>query len=130
MLTESQKEKLINQICGVVRESIAENGFLENLFPEKKQENRKSHDEDDEKDADKNKRNAVLKWLDTAQELHSVLAYELWPDKDEDTARSQFSKKYRGHDDDGNPYHFDEDEINSLYNMRSDFIQRAQLNKN
>ena len=70
-----------------------------------------------------------MKWLDSAQELHSVLAYELWPEKDEDSARSEFSKKYRGEDDRGREYQFDDDEINTLYNMRSDFIQRAGLKK-
>ena len=75
----------------------------------------------------KAKQDAVLKWLDSAQELHSVLAYQLWPDKKRDSARSLFSKKYRGHDDDGKEYHFDESEINSLYDMRDDFISDAEL---
>jgi len=141
MLTENQKERLINQICGLVKESIMENGYFENMFPEGRHKAKKTNKEPytnttkrnqkkhKEIDADKNKRASVLKWLDTAQELHSVLAYDLWPEKDEDTARSQFSKKYRGHDDDGNPYHFDDDEINTLYNMRGDFIERAGLEK-
>lgn len=141
MLTENQKQELINHICGLVKESIMENGFYENLFPEGRHKNKKRSIDPNigkakknkkkvkEKDGDKNKKIAVLKWLDTAQELHSVLAYDLWPEKDEDTARSEFSKKYRGHDDDGNPYHFNQDEINTLYNMRSDFIQRAGFHK-
>lgn len=129
MLNEAQKEKLINHIEKLVRESIMENEYFENMFPEAKKQKKHHDSEHKDKDIDgnRNKKTAVLKWLDTAQELHSVLAYELWPDKDEDTARSEFSKKYRGHDDDGKPYHFDEDEINTLYNMRGDFIQRAGL---
>lgn len=129
MLTESEKAKLVNKIKKLVRESIAENSYFENVFPEKK-EAVHDYDADSNKHDDKeisSKKDSVLKWLDTAQELHSVLAYELWPDMDEDTARSLFSKKYRGHDDDGNSYHFDDEEINDLYNMRDDFIQRAGL---
>ena len=120
MLTETEKEKLVNRIYKLVKESIDENGYFENFFPEKKE----SHESHDSKEISA-KKDAVLKWLDTAQELHSILAYELWPDMDEDAARSLFSKKYRGHDNDGKPYHFDDEEINDLYNMRDDFISRA-----
>lgn len=130
MLTESEKTKLVNKIKKLVRESIAENGYFENVFPEKKEAvHDYDADDDNRRDNKENssKKDSVLKWLDTAQELHSVLAYELWPDMDEDTARSLFSKKYRGHDDDGNSYHFDDEEINDLYNMRDDFIERAGL---
>lgn len=132
MLTENQRERLVKKIMGLVRESIAENGYFENFFPEKKEKKEKEEHGDGENSKAsteelEERRALVLKWLDSAQELHSVLAYELWPDKDEDSARSEFSKKYRGHDDEGKPYHFDDDEINTLYNMRSDFIERAGL---
>lgn len=129
MLTENQKRLLVNKIKRLVRESIEENGYFENIFPEKKEKGEKKHKNDSENDEVKNRRQLVMKWLDSAQELHSVLAYELWPEKDEDSARSEFSKKYRGEDDRGREYQFDDDEINTLYNMRSDFIQRAGLEK-
>ena len=126
MITEAQKERLTKHIYNLLKESINENPYFENYFMEKK-----SKDKDKEKsESDREvggKRESVLKWLDTAQELHSVLAYELWPQKDKDSARSEFSKKYRGHDDDDKPYHFDDSEINTLYNMRNDFISRAGL---
>lgn len=133
MLTESQKKKLVKKIKKLVRESIAENGYFENMFPEKREKpnnkiRSRSYDKNDSDTS--SKKNSVLKWLDTAQELHSVLAYELWPDKDEDAARSEFSKKYRGHDDEGTPYHFSDEEINDLYNMRDDFIERAGFDDN
>lgn len=129
MLTENQKRLLVNKIKRLVRESIEENGYFENIFPEKKEEGEKKHKKDSENDEVRNRRQLVMKWLDSAQELHSVLAYELWPEKDEDSARSEFSKKYRGEDDRGREYQFDDDEINTLYNMRSDFIKRAGLEK-
>lgn len=127
MLTENQKRQLINRIKGLVRESIEENGYFENIFPEKKETQKKDAKRDEENS--KGRRGLVLKWLDTAQELHSVLAYELWPEKDEDAARSEFSKKYRGEDNMGRKYQFDDDEINTLYNMRGDFIERAGFDK-
>ena len=133
MLTENEKKKLVNKIKKLVRESIDENGYFENVFPEKKEKSRDYDRDEDREGGNKeisSKKESVLKWLDTAQELHSVLSYELWPDMDEDTARSLFSKKYRGHDDDGNSYHFDDDEINDLYNMRDDFIERAGFKDN
>jgi len=127
MLTENQKRQLINRIKRLVRESIEENGYFENIFPEKKEKQKKDAKRDEENS--KGRRGLVLKWLDTAQELHSVLAYALWPEKDEDAARSEFSKKYRGEDNMGRKYQFDDDEINTLYNMRGDFIERAGFDK-
>lgn len=121
MLNEAQKEKLINHICGLIRESIAENGYFENAFMEKEKHARHTNGDDE---GMKSKRESVMKWLDTAQELHSVLSYELWPELDKDTARSEFSKKYRGEDADGNSYSFDDDDITKLYNMKDDFINR------
>lgn len=132
MLTLQEKKLLENKICKLIRESMFENGFYENGFNENGFYEKKSKKKDDGYDEDgshgkekKERYDLIIRWLDTAQELHSVLSYELWPDKDKDTARSEFSKKYRGHDDDGKKYRFTEDEVNDLYNMREDFIDRA-----
>lgn len=125
MLTEQEKKKLTNHIYKLMKESIAENGYFENFFGEKKEGNDDKPSAEDKQNYE-NKKDAVLRWLDTAQELHSVLAYELWPDMDEDSARSEFSKKYRGHDDDDKPYHFTDEEINDLYDMKDDFIKRIK----
>lgn len=125
MLTKTQKAKLINEIYKMINESVFENYYFEDG------ENR--NDKDDysaESDEDKGKRGIVNKWLDSAQELHSVLSYKLYPDLSKGGARSEFSKKYRGEDDNHNKYDFDEVEINKLYNMRDDFINRAGLDKN
>lgn len=132
MLTLQEKKLLENKICKLIRESIFENGFYENGFGENGfyEASKNEHNEDDDKKPskiEKERYDLIIRWLDTAQELHSVLSYELWPDKDKDTARSEFSKKYRGHDDDGKKYRFTEDEVNDLYNMREDFIDRAGL---
>lgn len=131
MLTKRERTLLENHIYGMLKESIFENGYYENMFPEggkKKNDNEKRKKSDSNKgtEEDSAKRDSVLKWLDSAQELHSVLAYALWPDMDEDDARSLFSKKYNG-ESQGKHYEFDPEEINTLYNLRGDFISDAGL---
>lgn len=124
-ITEKQKALLENKIYSLIKESFNENDFFENGYFE----NRSSeHDEEPANDNSlDNKRETIMKWLDSEQELHSVLAYKLWPDKDKDQARSDFSKKWRGKDNTGKPYDFDDEEINRLYNLRNDFISDAGL---
>lgn len=107
MLTESQKEQLTNKIYRLMKEAMMES--------EKEQDSNIS-----------NKNDTVMKWLNSAQNLHSVLAYRLWPNVDKDAARSLFSKKYRGEDSDGKKYSFSGDEINSLYNMCNSYINKLQ----
>ena len=135
MLTNRQKQLLEKRIYNLIKESIFENGFDENYFTERGEGRREKHDtgvkssEKGEKNNLSGKEELVYKWLDSAQELHSVLAYELYPDLTKDGARSQFSKKYRGEDDNGKQYKFDELEINKLFNMRDDFINKAEFDK-
>ena len=127
MLTEKQKEQLTNHIYKMINESIFENGYFENAFFEKKKEDGEKHHEESE--ADKEKHDAVIKWLDTAQELHSVLAYKLYPhlaakgEVGKGSARSKFSQKYRNY----KGKTFTAKEINALYNLRNDFIDDADL---
>lgn len=124
-LTEKQKAILENKIYNLIKESFNENDFLENgYFEAEKKDGEEKGGEDSSLE---NKRDMIMKWLDSEQELHSVLAYELWPDKDKDQARSDFSKKWRGEDNTGKPYEFDDEEINRLYNLRNDFISDAGL---
>lgn len=138
MLTEQQKKLLEGKIEKIIREYIEENDFLEQLKAKHRKDNGENKGiKKTEREALKNKeiekssskRNNVMKWLDSAQELHSVLSYDLWPDLDKDSARSEFSKKYNGEDANGKEYDFTDSEINTLYNMRDDFIKRAGLDK-
>ena len=126
-LTKAQKALLENKIYHLIKESFFENNFLENGFFEKK--HKKEKDDDKEGSSSEGKREIVMKWLNTEQQLHSVLAYKLWPDTDKDQARSDFSKKWRGEDNTHKPYSFDDEEINILYNLRNDFIKRGSLDK-
>jgi hypothetical protein len=136
MLTRKQKTLLENHIYRMLKESIFENGFPENFYLEKKDKHEEHDDDDDVKPSHESddgdvtgRREIVLKWLDSDLELHSVLSYELWPGKNEDSARSLFSKKYRGHDDDGKEYSFTDEEINTLYNLRGKYIKKHGLNQ-
>lgn len=70
------------------------------------------------------KTRSVLKWLKTDQENNAAIVRELWPEKDEDSARSLFSKKLRGEDSTGKKYSFTEDEITHMYNMKDSFISK------
>lgn len=120
MLNESQR----NYLKSIIKESIFE---IANEGNEPSQNNNHSNDSSDKMA----KRDSVMSWLDTAQELHSVLSYELWGKKnasetEKASARSLFSKKFRGEDADGKEYHFDDNEINSLYNMKNRYINKIK----
>ena len=91
---------------------------------ERKIKSKKSSDDRDTS----GKKDLVYKWLDSAQELHSVLSYELYPNMTKDAARSLFSKKYNG-ESQGKEYEFNELEINKLFNMRDTFIDKAGFDK-
>lgn len=128
-LSKKQKSLLENKIYKLVKESFFENNFPENAFYEKKDSEEDSNETTQSKESAKNKLALISKWLDSEQELHSVLAYKLWPDKDRDQARSDFSKKWRGKDADDKPYSFSDEEINTLYNLRNDYIKDAGFKK-
>lgn len=64
------------------------------------------------------KRNAVMKALKDPKYNHAQLAYTLWPNMDKDTARSLFAKMANGTpDNDGVVRHFNDEDVNSLYQM-------------
>ena len=130
MLTKKQKLQLENKIYNLINEGIFEDAFTENLYYEDndssdddKKDNQKT---DKDSEVDTNARQMVDRWLDSAQQLHSHLAYRLWPGMDKDEARSLFSKKYRGEDSEGKTYSFNDKEIDTLYNMKDRFISKIE----
>ena len=134
MLTKKQKLQLENKIYNLINEGIFEDAFTENLYYEDndssdddKKDNRKT---DKDSEVDTNARQMVDRWLDSAQQLHSQLAYRLWPGMDKDEARSLFSKKYRGEYAEGKTYSFNDKEIDTLYNMKDRFISKIEGYKN
>lgn len=81
------------------------------------------------KRASQNKEQEVIQWLKDDQENNAAVARELWPNKDEDAARSEFSKKVRGKDASGKPYSFDAEDVNRLYNIKNRFINKINEGK-
>ena len=64
------------------------------------------------------KRNTVTSLLKKDVVKNSQFAYKIWPDMDEDTARSLFSKKVNGEpDNDGVVRKFTDEEISQLYEL-------------
>ena len=123
MLTEREKRLLENHIYRLVKESLFEMGDpMGGMFERK---NKLSPEHYQEKQANRGEYNArksyVMKFLDDNKTLHSTLAYKLWPNKDKDSARSLFSKKYSG-ESEGKHYAFSPKEINRLYNMVTSFV--------
>lgn len=113
MITETEKKALKNRIKKLIRETIEENYYFE-----KSEQNKKTTDE---KKGDKNGklRREIEDWVRSEYQLNSTLAYHLWPEKNEDTARSLFAKKANGEDADGNGYSFSDAEIVKLANIRT-----------
>jgi hypothetical protein len=113
MITETEKKALKNRIKKLIREAIEENYYFEKSEPNRKKT--------DEKNGNKNGqlRREIEDWVRSEYQLNSTLAYHLWPDKDEDTARSLFAKKANGEDADGNGYNFSDAEIVKLANIRT-----------
>ena len=64
------------------------------------------------------KRKRVISRLKSDKVDVAQYAYSLWPDKDEDSARSYFYKCLDGKKNDaGDVYNFSDDEINRLYSL-------------
>ena len=70
----------------------------------------------------------VIQWLKDDKDNNAAVARELWPEKDEDAARSEFSKKVRGRDANDKPYHFSAKEVNDLYNIKNRFLNKIDEN--
>lgn len=110
-----KEEKVVkNYIKKLVRESFYSNmGMYE-------ADGEKSNKENDSNSDVNNKRKRVIAALKKDGVDVAQYAYRLWPDKDEDSARSYFYKCLDGEkNDNGVPYEFDDDEIVTLYSMLS-----------
>ena len=105
--------------------------MFEDFMPEKSSYE-KAHDSVDDREtahASKSVEKEIITWLTDHQENNAAVAAKLWPEKDEDTRRSEFSKKVRGEDADGKPYHFDKDEMTKLWNIKNTFIDKISESK-
>ena len=125
-MDSKQKKLLENKIYKMLKE-----GMFEDLMPEKSSyNNNKSNPSDDRETAHASKsvEKEIITWLTDKQVDMAAIAAKLWPEKDEDTRRSEFSKKVRGEDNDGKPYHFDKDDMTKLWNIKNTFIDKVNEN--
>ena len=104
------EQKRDNHIRSIVERTI-KNYLIDKAINEEKDDNKRIY----------LKRNAVMGMLKNDIYDHAPLAYKLYDANDESekaTARSLFSKKATGTPDaDGQVRHFDDTEVNKLYDM-------------
>ena len=121
-----QEEKILkNTIKGMVRESIFD--FINGGMYEKKSEDSDKKEKSDNKEegskiSSKRKRRIIHALKDKTVDV-AQYAYRLWPDKDEDSARSYFYKCLDGKtNDSGDVYSFTDDEYVQLESFLTDVV--------
>lgn len=119
-LTES---KLNSIIAESIKRAMLKEGFFDSFPSMYEKEEKKDDDSSKEKgenQASAKRRERVISRLKSDGVDVAQYAYRLWPDKDEDSARSYFYKCLDGKaNDTGDVYKFTSDEINRLYSMLS-----------
>lgn len=125
-MTQEERNILKESIKGMVRESIFDlmnGGMAEKKSSEKKENDdkpKKKESEEDPGTRSKLKRR-IIQYLKDEKTDIAPYAYELWPDKDEDSARSYFYKCLDNKtNDEGDVYSFSDDEFNRLHSMITD----------
>ena len=115
-LTESKLNSIISESI----KRVLSEGFFDSfpsMYEKKKEENEKPKEQEGDK-ASAKRRERVISRLKSDGVDVAQYAYRLWPDKDEDSARSYFYKCLDGKTNDtGDVYKFTSDEINRLYSM-------------
>lgn len=119
-LTES---KLNSIIAESIKRAMLKEGFFDSFPSMYEKEEKKDDDSSKEKgenQASAKRRERVISRLKSDGVDVAQYAYRLWPDKDEDSARSYFYKCLDSKTNDtGDVYKFTSDEINRLYSMLS-----------
>ena len=119
-LTESRLNRIISES---IKRAILKEGFFDSFPSMYEKEEKKDDDSSKEKGENKasaKRRERVISRLKSDGVDVAQYAYRLWPDKDEDSARSYFYKCLDGKTNDtGDVYKFTSDEINRLYSMLS-----------
>lgn len=117
-LTESQLNKVVAEsVKRILREGMFDTmPFMGET--NKKHEDKPEKEGNDNEKASSKRRERVISRLKSDGVDIAQYAYRLWPDKDEDSARSYFYKCLDGKTNDaGDVYKFTSDEINRLYSM-------------
>ena len=117
-LTESQLNTIVAEsVKRILKEGIFDTiPFMGETNKESSKDEPKKDSEDDKSSSKRRER--VISRLKSDGVDVAQYAYRLWPDKDEDSARSYFYKCLDGKtNDSGDVYRFTSDEINRLYSM-------------
>ena len=122
IITEAKLNKLISES---IKRVLVNEGFFDSMYvPEASktddsQNDSKNKNKDKENTGSKKRQRVVSRLKDPGVDV-AQYAYQLWPDKDEDSARSYFYKCLNGEkNDSGVPYKFSDDEVNRLYSLLS-----------
>ena len=119
-LTESKLNQIISES---IKRAMLKEGFFDSFPSMYEKEEKKDDDSSKEKgenQASVKRRERVISRLKSDGVDVAQYAYRLWPDKDEDSARSYFYKCLDSKTNDtGDVYKFTSDEINRLYSMLS-----------
>lgn len=119
-LTESRLNQIISES---IKRAMLKEGFFDSFPSMYEKEEKKDDDSSKEKgenQASEKRRERVISRLKSDGVDVAQYAYRLWPDKDEDSARSYFYKCLDSKTNDtGDVYKFTSDEINRLYSMLS-----------
>ena len=119
-LTESKLNQIISES---IKRAMLKEGFFDSFPSMYEKEEKKDDDSSKEKgenQASAKRRERVISRLKSDGVDVAQYAYRLWPDKDEDSARSYFYKCLDSKTNDtGDVYKFTSDEINRLYSMLS-----------
>lgn len=115
-LTESKLNSIISESI----KRVLSEGFFDSfpsMYEKKKEENEKPKEQEGDKSSAKRRERVISRLKSDGVDV-AQYAYRLWPDKDEDSARSYFYKCLDGKTNDtGDVYKFTSDEINRLYSM-------------
>lgn len=122
VIAESVK-KIVNE--GLFDFDMNEKKNSEKKHTKKKQKKHKKSSETDWRNGMTNdKKTRIISVLQQDELDKAPYAYALWPDKDEDSARSYFYKCLNQEpNDDGVPYSFSDKEYNKLYSLLSNMKQ-------
>lgn len=117
-LSESKLNHIISES---IKRAILKEGFLDSfpsMYEKEEKKDDDSHKEKEENQASAKRRERVISRLKSDGVDVAQYAYRLWPEKDEDSARSYFYKCLDSKTNDtGDVYKFTSDEINRLYSM-------------
>ena len=119
------EEKILREkIKRMVKESIFDivnGGMYEKSSKEETSKKSNSSSEKKHSKFSEERKKRIIQALKDPMVDVAQYAYELWPDKDEDSARSYFYKCLDGKtNDDGDVYTFSDDEFNRLHSMLTD----------